>query len=52
MPAREAPGGPEASHGNISTLQGVSRDPLLGFTRHVEKGLKVIETERGLDVPG
>ena len=39
-------------HRNISTLQGVSRDPLLGLTRHVEKGLKAIEIERGLDVPG
>ena len=27
-------------------LQGVSGDPLLGFTRDSEKSLKVIETER------
>lgn len=34
-----------ASHENISTLQGVSGNPLPGLTRDVQKGLKVIETE-------
>ena len=32
-------------------LQGMSGDPLLGFTRHADKGLKVIETERGPIAP-
>ena len=52
MPAWEASGPPGASHGNISTLQGVSGNPLPSPTRDREKGLKVIETERGLEVPG
>jgi hypothetical protein len=29
----------------------MSGDPLLGFTRHADKGLKVIETERGPIAP-
>ena len=36
---------PEASHGSGSALQGMSRDPLLCFTRDGEKSLKVIEPE-------
>ena len=28
-----------------STFEGVSGDPLLGLTRHADKGLKVIEPE-------
>ena len=52
MPAWKASDPPGTSHGDISTLQGVSRDSLLGLTRHVEKGLKAVETERGLDAPG
>jgi hypothetical protein len=32
-------------------LQDVSGDPLLGLTRNADKGLKVIETERGPIAP-
>ena len=34
-----------------SGFEGVSGDPLLGFTRYREKSLKVIETERGSIAP-
>jgi len=51
MSRKEAPGGPEASQSSSLMLQGVSGDPLLGLTRHGDKGLKVIETKRGPVAP-
>ncbi len=48
---REATGGPEASHGSRSALQGMSGNPLFGVTRNGDKRLKVIETERGPIAP-
>jgi len=44
MELKEAPGGPEASHGISSTLQGVSGNPLVSLKRHVHQGLKVVKT--------
>ena len=46
-----APGRPEASQWRSSTLQGMSENPLLGLTRHGDKGFKVIETERSPIAP-
>jgi hypothetical protein len=40
-----SPEGPEAFQWSSLMLQGVIGDPLLGFTRDLEKGFEVIETE-------